>query len=702
MKIWLLRITFMIFLLLLALFGFTIGIIASASQNLPSVDKLNIWKPPEATKIYSAEGLLIGSLYDENRTWVSWKEIPKEMIHAIIAVEDSRFYEHHGIDFRGVTRALLANLNHEQVMQGGSTITQQLARNLFLTQKVTIERKVKEALLAMQIERRFSKDEILEFYLNQIYFGSGAYGIESAAHTYFGKGAKDLTLSESALLAGLPQAPSVYSPFNDLQKAKARQTMVLKRMAELGFISRQEAEQGGQAALNLIKQSEGFQGFLYPYFTTFVVAELVKRYSVDVLYKGGLEVYTTLNVKLQEMAEEALRKGIERGLKEGLRSHEGALVAVDPATGFIRAMVGGYQFSKESQFNRAWQARRQPGSAFKIFVYTAALENGFTPASVVSDSPVTYPTGAGPWRPRNDDGRFWGPMKLKEALTWSRNVVAVKLADKIGIEKVVEYGHKLGIKEPLEKNLSLALGSGVVTPLEMVTAAATLANEGVRVEPTPVKMVRDGNGNIIEDHRYPIREAVIQVNTARMMTEMMTSVIERGTGRRAKIDRPAAGKTGTTSDFRDAWFVGFTPDLACAVWIGNDNYAPMVIAYGGYIPAMIWGDFMKKALKDVPKKGFTKAEKVKEKLHEKSSPMKTHPPSRELMSPDEKSPEPSPGEPPLEVIPDETLPSPDAPGATEESPPQGEEEEVQPAPAPSPIPDTPSTPPTQKPNPDDV
>ncbi|MBI2264819.1 MAG: penicillin-binding protein 1A [Armatimonadetes bacterium] len=590
---------------ILTICGVAAGVLYRCARDLPSVDSLNRYQPSESTKIFAADGRMIGSIYEENRTWVPVTEIPRHMISATIAIEDARFHRHHGIDLKGIARALRANWRGERVTQGGSTITQQLARNLFLTQKVTIDRKIREALLAFQIERKFSKEEIIELYLNQIYYGAASYGVEGAAQTYFGKHAKNLTLPEAAMLAGLPQAPSVYSPFVNLEAALGRQHTVLSKMHEQGFITRETLEEALETKLHYKGKPTGFHGYQVPFFTLYVVSQLFEKFDPDLIYKGGLKVYTTVDLRLQEIAQDALQRGVDQGLSEGLNSHQGALVAIEPRTGFIKAMVGGYRFSPKNQFNRAWQARRQPGSAFKIFVYTAAVDSGYTPDTMVVDCPISFTMGPGDvWAPRNADGRFWGAMPVRDALKWSRNCVAVSLASKIGIDKVIEYAHKLGIKDNMERHLSLSLGAAVVTPLDMATAVATLANEGIKIEPTPFKIIKDVHGNIIENHLFPQAHEVVSAYTALTMTTMLRGVIESGTGTRAQIGRPAAGKTGTTSDFRDAWFVGYTPDMAASVWMGNDDYTPMNYSFGGHMPAAIWAEFMKQALANTPKNEF--------------------------------------------------------------------------------------------------
>lgn len=577
------------------------------SRSLPDINKLKSYQPSETTKFYSADNKLIGLVFKENRTWLSLEEIPDVVKNSIIAIEDARFYKHRGIDFRGIIRAFIADLKHEQVAQGASTITQQLARNVFLSPTVSLERKIKEIVLAFKIEKKFTKDEILEFYLNQIYFGSGAYGIESAAEIYFDKRAKDLTLPEASLLAGIPPAPSLYSPFVNFEMAKTRQKMVLDRMWQLRYITKDEAVNAYKSSLKLATQKEGeFHNLKYPYFTTYVVKQLFNKYSNDLIFRGGLKVYTTLDTKMQEGAQESLNWGVKKGLNEGLNCHQGALVAVDPTNGFIKAMVGGLKFSKNDQFNRAWQARRQPGSAFKVFIYTAAIDSGRTPETIVMDAPVSYRVGDETWAPHNYDNTFWGAITYKKALQFSRNIPAVRVAMDIGIPRVVEYAYKMGIKESLEPTPSLALGAGVITPLDMASAVGVLANEGIRVEPTVIIKVVDASGRVLEDNTSPYQKEVLPASTAYTMVGMMKAVIEAGTGTAANIGRPAAGKTGTSNDHRDAWFIGFVPQLSCAVWVGNDNYDKMYSSVGGYIPASVWARFMKKAVANMEPKDFAK------------------------------------------------------------------------------------------------
>jgi penicillin-binding protein 1A len=588
--------------------GVVAGIVTSYSKDLPDINRMADYQPSRSTRVFARDGTLLANLFRQNRTWVKIDQIPVDVRNAFIATEDRNFYNHHGVDVGGIMRAAYADWRHEQ-FQGASTITQQLARKLFLNDEVSLSRKVEEALLAIEIERYYTKNEILERYLNIIYYGSGAYGIEAAAHTYFGTDVGHLTIGQAALLAGMPAAPSAYSPYVSLERAKERQRHVLGRMVASGFITPEQERVEAARPLNLIgDRPTGLQSYKYPYFTTYVNHELESQFGSKAVYEAGLQVYTTLDPALQTLGQEAVNWGITRAKAEGIGAGQGALVAVRPSTGEILALVGGAGgFTLDNQFNRAWQARRQPGSSFKVFVYTAAVDSGMPPTTILEDTPVSYAMGDGTrWVPMDDDNRFLGAMTMRYALAQSRNVVAVKLAEQLGVDKVIEYAKRMGIRSPLEADLSLALGSSVVSPLDMAAGYATLANQGIHIDPSPLRIVRDSLGTPILDNTYPRQTEVISAGTAYVMTSMLESVIQHGTGYpNADIGRPAAGKTGTTSDFRDAWFVGFTPDLVTAVWIGNDNYRRMSESYGGNIPARIWARFMKAALAKTPKHDFT-------------------------------------------------------------------------------------------------
>jgi penicillin-binding protein 1A len=596
-------------LLLIVLFGAgTIaGIVAAYSRNLPDISRMADYQPASSTRIFARDGTLLASVYKENRVWVPLSRIPPVVQEAVIANEDHNFYSHHGVDFGGIARAAWADLNHEQ-FQGASTITQQLARKLFLNDQVSISRKIQEALLAIEIERYYTKDEILERYLNMVYLGSGAYGVDAAAHTYFGENVDKLNLQQAALLAGVIAAPSDYSPFVNLDLARERQHHVLDRMVESGYVTQAQADAAKVASLGLTSQrAPGLQGYLYPYYTTYVIAQLEKLFGKQAVEEGGLQVYTALDRRMQQAAEEAVSWGVERAGAEGIGANEAALVAIRPQTGEIVAMVGGSHFSLDNQFNRAWQAHRQPGSSFKVYVYTAAIDSGIPPNTVIDDTAVGYPMGDGTtWYPKDDDNRYLGAITLRYALAQSRNIVAVKLAERIGLDKVIDYAHRMGVTAPLEANLSLALGSSVVSPLDQASGYSTLANAGVHIDPSALRLVRDSLGNVVLDNQYPQAQEVVSAGTAYLMTSMLEDVINHGTGYpNAIIGRPAAGKTGTTSDFRDAWFVGYTPDLVAAVWLGNDDYTRMNESFGGNIPARIWARFMRAALDGSPKRDFT-------------------------------------------------------------------------------------------------
>ncbi|MGD1065957.1 MAG: PBP1A family penicillin-binding protein [Vulcanimicrobiaceae bacterium] len=587
--------------------GVVAGIVASYSRNLPDINRMADYQPSRSTRVYARNGELLANLYRENRIYVSIDKVPIRVRDAFIATEDAHFYQHHGVDFGGIMRAALADWRHQQ-FQGASTITQQLARGLFLNNEVSVSRKIQEALLAIEIERYYTKDEILERYLNLIYFGSGAYGVDAAAHTYFGTDVGRLSLAQAAILAGLPAAPSDYSPYVDMPRAKERQHHVLERMVDAGFVTQAEADDAYRAPLGLIgERPQGLQSYRSPYFTTYVTHLLEGQFGSQATFEGGLQVYTTLDPAMQQDAQQSVTWGLRQAIAEGIGAHQGALVAIKPSTGEILAMVGGATpFSVTNQFNRAWQARRQPGSSFKVYEYTAEIDAGHPPTTIVDDAPISFSMGNGTrWAPMDDDNRFLGPITLRYALAQSRNVVAVKIAQDLGIDRVIEYAKRMGVTAPLQPNLSLALGSSGVSPLDQATGYATLANGGIHITPSPIRIVRDALGTPVLDNTYPQQTEVVSAGVAYVMTSMLESVITSGTGYpNADIGRPAAGKTGTTSSFRDAWFVGYTPDLVAAVWIGNDNYSRMRESYGGNIPARIWARFMKAALAHTPKHDF--------------------------------------------------------------------------------------------------
>jgi penicillin-binding protein 1A len=586
--------------------GAIAGMVAAYARNLPDISRMADYQPASSTRIFARDGTLLASVYKENRVWVPISRIPPLVRDAFIANEDHNFYYHHGVDVGSIIRAAFADLTHQE-FQGASTITQQLARRLFLNDQVSISRKVQEALLAIEIERFYTKDEILERYLNIIYLGAGAYGVDAAAHTYFGQSVDKLTLAQAAMLAGIVAAPSVYSPFSNFDLARDRERHVLDRMVESGYVTQSEADAAYDGSLGLIAQQPvGLQGYRYPYFTTYAIAALQKLFGKSAVEEGGLQVYTTLDPRMQRIAQEAVTWGVHQAIAEGIGAHEAALVALRPSTGEILAMVGGTGFSLRNQFNRAWQARRQPGSSFKIYDYTAAIDSGIPASTIIDDSPVSYSMGDGTqWSPRDDDDSYMGAITLREALVYSRNIVAVKLAERVGLDRIIDYAHRMGVTSPLEANLSLALGSSGVSVLDQASGYSTLANQGLHIDPTPFRIVKDSLGSTVLDDRFPDATDVVSAGTAYIMTSIFEDVIAHGTGYpNAVIGRPAAGKTGTTSDFRDAWFVGYTPDLVAAVWLGNDDYTPMVESYGGNVPARIWARFMKAALAGTPPHEF--------------------------------------------------------------------------------------------------
>lgn len=595
----------------MVLVGTVLGIGIAIYPHLPSVDALYN-TPNEATRIFAADGEVVASLYQENRVSIPLSQVPRGLQRAVIDTEDADFYRNRGISVRGILRASFRNLVEGSYAEGGSTITQQLARNLFLTGEKSIARKIAEMMLAIQIERRLTKDEILERYLNQVYFGQGAYGVETAAEVYFGKPAHELTLSESAMLAGLIRAPTAYSPYEHPIRARARRAEVLERMVAVRDISPKERDAALRGPLHLAeKGNAGLIGIRAPYFVSYLLPTLVARYGEDVLYKAGLRIYTTLDLKLQEQADVAIRQGIDAALRGHLEAHQGALVVLDPRTGYVRAMVGGYDF-RTSQFNRAWQAHRQPGSAFKPFTYTVAMMQGIPPTRQLVDAPfdVTEPDGT-VWAPENYDKKWHGVVSVRYALENSINVASIRLEQEVGPQAIVDLAHHMGIQSTLQPNLSLTLGTADVTLLEMTSAYGVFASGGVRAEPLAILKVTDRNGKVLEEH-VPQRTVVLNPQVSYMMIDLLKGVIQRGTGVAANIKIPEAGKTGTADDFRNAWFIGFTPYMVTGVWVGNDDDSPMNHVPGGSVPANIWASFMKVATADQPKDDWPRPDGIVE------------------------------------------------------------------------------------------
>jgi penicillin-binding protein 1A len=576
--------------------------------ELPSVDTLKDYRPSIATRVYADNNELIDEFFLEDRKIIKITDLPKYVIQAFVAAEDSRFFEHQGLDFQGISRAFFKNLQAGRIVQGGSTITQQVAKALYLSPEKRYVRKVKEAILAYKIDHYLTKEEILNLYLNHLYLGHGTYGVEAAAQGYFGKSARYLTLPEAAILAGLPKAPSAYSPFTHFDKARQRQIYVLERMEEDGYITKQDRERALSTPLSLrsIKPKEK----VAPYFIEHIRRYIVEKYGSDVLYKEGLEVYTTLNIEAQKAARDAVERGLSeleerQGYDRGLV--QGALIAMDVKTGAVKSLVGGREFSK-SEFNRATQSRRQPGSAFKPFIYTAAFDKGLTPSTRFVDDPIQFPDPSKPsgfWQPKNFDGKFNGSTTLRNAIVQSRNIITIKVLQDIGVDYAASYATVMGITSPLSRNLSLALGSSGVTLLEMVRGFSVLANQGKRVTPYFITKIVDRTGHVFEENQ-PIVEQVIDSRIAFISSYIMQDVVESGTGRRVKsIGRPVAGKTGTTNDVRDAWFLGFTPSLVTGVWVGFDQERSLgQHEVGGRAAAPIWLYFMSQALSGTPIETF--------------------------------------------------------------------------------------------------
>lgn len=594
------RIRLFIALCLVVFAGLGFGYIFAAYQSLPAVG--NNMRPAVSSQVFDSHGRLITTLHsDQNRLPIDINKVPQNLQNAFIAAEDNRFYEHIGIDPIGIFRAIFANLTNRGIAQGGSTITQQLAKNAFLSQEQTLKRKIQEAMLALEIEHKYSKKEILEMYMNQIYFGQGAYGIQTAAKTYFNKDVNELTLTQCAMLAGLPKSPNYYSPFNNLNEAKKRKNVVLDQMVKYGYVSAAEAEDAKNQDLGLSKSHQSKEADEYASFIDYVSQQVAKKYGDDALYKEGLKIYTTMDVDKQHAAVRAMRNLPNNYTDEnGLTQPQSAIVSIDPKTGHILAMVGG---RGQDSFNRASMAVRQPGSAFKPFVYLTALQHDMTPDTTMNDQPVTY----GNWSPKNAGGSYSGTMTLSDALAHSVNTIAVQLADQVGTKNIIANAKKMGITtlDAKDDNLAMALGGLTkgVTPLEMASAYGTFANKGVHVKPTAIVKILDRNGNVLEDastlEKEETKTRVMSEREAYEMTTMLEGVIDHGTGTAAAIGRPAAGKTGTTDDNKDAWFVGYTPDIVTAVWIGDDTGSHSLgEIYGGMIPAEIWKDYMSSATSD--------------------------------------------------------------------------------------------------------
>ncbi|MBD3287140.1 PBP1A family penicillin-binding protein [candidate division WOR-3 bacterium] len=617
------------------IYAFLAGIVfiisSSAGKDLPAPESLQTYKPPLTSKVFDRNDNLIFEFYVERRDPVPLDSIPSELVLAFVTVEDKRYYKHWGISMPDVFRALLHNIAAGRIVEGASSISQQLARNMFLSFETTLIRKIKEAILAIQLERMYSKEEILEMYLNQVNFGHGAYGVEAAAQRYFDKHLYELSTHELCFLAALPRGGAYHRPYDNPEKVRARRDKFINALYEIDEITHAERDAALAAEIDLaprrLPPNEA------PYFVEEVRRYLERKYGSGFIYREGVYIYTTLDLTMQKAANEAVEKHLlsieSRKNLDVVKSDydtvtftedspapkylQGALVCVDVHTGEVLALVGGRDY-EQSSFDRAVQSRRQPGSSFKPFVYTAALDNGFTPGDVEFDAPVLVRTGGYLYAPANWDRKFYGPMTLRQGLAQSRNLVAVRLARYVGPEMVVEYAHKMGITSPLKPVLSISLGAVEVSPLEMATAFSTLANGGYRVEPAFIRYIVGRDGELIEEWYPQQGEQVIPAQTAFLVTSMMQSVISSGTAtviRRRGFNRVAAGKTGTTDDFTDGWFVGFTPEIACAVWVGFDKRQTIYRgASGGSCAAPVWAEFMKEATADMPQSNFSMPEGI--------------------------------------------------------------------------------------------
>lgn len=577
----------------LGLTGCIILLLALAwfAHDLPNVDKLQAFDKSPGIRIYDQHDTYIASYGQVVGEYIPFDAMPPYLVAAVIATEDRRFFDHIGMDFWGLLRAIVANVRAGKIVQGGSTITQQLAKNVFLTSDRTFKRKIQELILSFWLENHFSKQEILEMYLNRVYLGAGNYGIDAASRHYFNRSAREMNLQESALLAGLLKAPSRYAPTRNARLSLDRTRQVLLNMQDAGILK----DNATAIAISEMPKTLQFRDQEVgnaQYFTDWI-ADRVPDYLGRL--QGDIIVYTTLDVKLQELATEKLTQ-IMQDEGKAKNASQAALVTLEP-DGAVRALIGGIDYH-ESQYNRATQALRQPGSAFKLFVYLAAIANGLMPNSWVMDEPVRF----GKWSPKNYSHEYLGEITLREAFYRSINTVAAKLANEAGIDKVIEMARRLGITTPMKRDLSLSLGTSEVTLLQLTSAFAHMSVLGQQVVPYAIRKITDHNGNLLYERQPGEKGQVIRPNVARMMNDLLTDTVEQGTGRRARIDRPAAGKTGTSQDFRDGWFIGFTPQLTTGVWVGNDNNSSMDGVTGGSLPAAIWQAYMREAHAGMPKK----------------------------------------------------------------------------------------------------
>ncbi|HET6383447.1 MAG TPA: PBP1A family penicillin-binding protein [Armatimonadota bacterium] len=614
--IWtLIKIAFVFVLCFLATAAvFTFKNIAS---EIPSEKTIENYAPSEPTRILSYDNVVLAVISTaENRESVPISAVPQNLKNATIAIEDSSFYSHAAMSFRGTMRALWADISKRSFTQGGSTITQELARNLenssghsYTGRQKSIARKIDEAILAMQLERHYSKDEILELYLNQIFYGSQAYGVQAAAETYFGKKVGGLDLAEAALIAGLPQRPTQDDPYRHPDLAIRRRNIVLARMLQLGYVTPAQEEEARNEKPHFHRMQTAFSHWKAPYFVDYILRQLTQRYGDDMVHRGGLTVYTTLNYKMQAAAEKAVNDVVQQAREAHKNIHQMALVSIDQHTGYVKAMVGGVGPYERNQYNRAIHPR-QPGSSFKLFDYTALLETGETPEDGMDDHPASYYAGRGKWwSPVNYDGKYRGWVTFRDALAYSENTVAVKVANQVGIRKIIALALKMGVhsdpycdNRPLSAYLPTAIGASAIAPLEMCVGYATTATGGVMHPPKSILHVVDHNGATLYDAGPPVGHRVVPADIAAEMNDMLHSVVQYGTGTKANIFPQVWGKTGTTQDDRDAWWIGFTPELTTAVWAGNDRYLNhMLDVFGGSVCASAWDQYMKVAVPLVQK-----------------------------------------------------------------------------------------------------
>ena len=607
-------IKFVIFLIFLpAIFGGSFGYGLVNYLEIPDVKQLESYKPKSSTRLYADDNNLFAELFVEKRVPIPITEMPNHLKHAFIAIEDVRFYKHFGIDIRSIGRAAFKNIARRGITEGASTITQQLARNLFLTSKKSFKRKIEEAALAIQIERAYSKDEILNMYLNLIYLGEGAHGVEAASYTYFHKKANQLAIEESATLAALTKSPSKLSPFKNPSRAIERRNIVLRKMYDAGFIDKSAYMQAMKTNMVLapFRAYEKKTGYFIEY-----VKQNLDEFVEDSqdIYTKGLNIKTTVNLKMTEYGYEA----IEKGLQSYKTRHpnitalpEVALIAIEVKTGDIKVMIGGRDFTS-SPYNRAVQAKRQPGSAFKPIIYLTALEKGLRPDTILRDAPVSFtnPYTKAVWQPRNYKNEYRGDVTMRKALELSLNTASVRLLERVGVENVIDMARRLNINSNFAPNLSLALGTTEVIPLDLASAYATFARGGIYISPAAIRNIATTEGEEIYIEES-LEESVVSPEVAYALVDIMKGVVKNGTARSAaSMPYYLAGKTGTTDDFKDAWFVGFSPNLLCLVWIGYDKPVSLGNKESGGTAALpIWINFMAKALPMYPNDDFAQPEK---------------------------------------------------------------------------------------------